>query len=95
MASSTSDGGFKTLSADDIDHTVTEIESCCMNCFENVSHNLRFYSAITLLFTFCLFLLNFKLVFILYEGNDSNVTHEDSILQGDSHHVIRMRTLWL
>lgn len=42
MASSSNDVGFKTLNADDIDHTVTEIESCCMNCYENVSHNLKF-----------------------------------------------------
>lgn len=34
--SSNEDGAFKTLNADDIDHTVTEIESCCMNCYENV-----------------------------------------------------------
>ncbi|XP_031623256.1 zinc finger protein ZPR1 [Contarinia nasturtii] len=35
MANSTEDPVFKNLSADDIDHTVTEIESCCMNCYKN------------------------------------------------------------
>ena len=37
MASSTEDYVFKNLNADDIDQTVTEIESCCMNCYKNVS----------------------------------------------------------
>lgn len=37
MAASSEDAVFKNLNADDIDHTVTEIESCCMNCYENVS----------------------------------------------------------
>lgn len=36
MANSSEDPVFKNLNADDIDHTVTEIESCCMNCYENV-----------------------------------------------------------
>lgn len=36
MANSTEDTIFKNLNADDIDHTVTEIESCCMNCYKNV-----------------------------------------------------------
>lgn len=41
MANSTEDAVFKNLNADDIDHTVTEIESCCMNCYKNVSvHSL-------------------------------------------------------
>lgn len=37
MENSTEDAVFKNLNADDIDHTVTEIESCCMNCYKNVS----------------------------------------------------------
>lgn len=37
MATNSEDFVFKNLNPDDIDHTVTEIESCCMNCFENVS----------------------------------------------------------
>ncbi|XP_055306046.1 zinc finger protein ZPR1 [Sitodiplosis mosellana] len=35
MANSTEDLVFKNLNADDVDHTVTEIESCCMNCYKN------------------------------------------------------------
>lgn len=41
MANLSDDVQFKNLSADDIDHTVTEIESCCMNCYKNVSPNLK------------------------------------------------------
>lgn len=37
MAEANEDQVFRTLNADDIDHTVTEIESCCMNCYKNVS----------------------------------------------------------
>lgn len=37
MANSSEDPVFKNLNADDIDHTVTEIESCCMNCYKNVN----------------------------------------------------------
>lgn len=37
MATGSEGSVFKTLNADDVDHTVTEIESCCMNCYENVS----------------------------------------------------------
>lgn len=37
MAESLQEPMFKTLNADDIDHTVTEVESCCMNCYKNVS----------------------------------------------------------
>lgn len=40
MANTSEDPVFKNLSADDIDHTVTEIESVCMNCFENVSSSI-------------------------------------------------------
>lgn len=44
MASSSNDVAFKNLSADDIDHTGTEIESCCMNCYKNVSKSPTFHS---------------------------------------------------
>lgn len=30
-------GVFRDLDASDVDQNVTEIESCCMNCFQNVS----------------------------------------------------------
>lgn len=30
---------FRDLNADDADPETTEIESCCMNCYENVSKN--------------------------------------------------------
>lgn len=33
---------FQSLSADDVDPTVTEIESCCMNCYKNVSSKRNF-----------------------------------------------------
>lgn len=37
MAQAESETVFRELNADDEDHTTTEIESCCMNCFKNVS----------------------------------------------------------
>lgn len=39
MANSSNDVAFKNFNEDDIDHTVTEIESCCMNCYKNVSYH--------------------------------------------------------
>lgn len=32
---------FKDLNAEDADQGTTEIESCCMNCYENVSSILQ------------------------------------------------------
>lgn len=37
MAEAVDSPVFQSLSADDVDPTVTEVESCCMNCYKNVS----------------------------------------------------------
>lgn len=48
MAESVDDPVFQSLNADDVDPTVTEVESCCMNCYKNVSsewkkkHHIRY-----------------------------------------------------
>lgn len=61
MANSTEDLVFKNLNADDIDHTVTEIESCCMNCYKNVSVVHWFWSGT---FFVCEKKRNFSFIFI-------------------------------
>lgn len=68
MGNSTEDSVFKNLNVDDIDHTVTEIESCCMNCFKNVSFYLGIFNA----------LFNFFKINLL--GHYSNATYKNSIL---------------
>lgn len=37
MAQANDDTVFKDLNADDSEQGTTEIESCCMNCYKNVS----------------------------------------------------------
>ena len=35
---------FRNLNADDEDQETTEIESCCMNCFQTVNNNISINS---------------------------------------------------
>lgn len=66
---------FKNLNADDVDHTVTEIESCCMNCYKNVSLVVQLKNK--LIDKIMIFHEMFLFVFI---GNHTYASYKNSIL---------------
>lgn len=74
MAESVDHPVFQSLSADDVDPTVTEVESCCMNCYKNVS-----LFSINIDFRFELFFL-MKLNTNFGTGNHSDAINTNSIL---------------
>lgn len=86
MANSTEEGVFKTLNADDIDHTVTEIESCCMNCYENVSSPSSVLDFTPNIFHYPLSLIHVSSI----AGYHPIVAHPNSLLQRDNYCIICM-----
>ena len=69
---------FRDLTADDPNPETTQIESLCMNCYENVNkylpHELRYLQ-------------------LHVPGTNKNTVDQDSFLQGSCDHVIFLRAL--
>lgn len=87
MAQANDDTVFKDLNADDAEQGTTEVESCCMNCYKNVSSN-----QIENCFK------KYHLMQMFYQssvGHNSFAADKNSILQRDHFDVIFVRALWL
>lgn len=85
MAQANDDTVFKDLNAEDAEQGTTEIESCCMNCYENVSEPPPI----------ALIAFNSKIVLIILPGYDSFAVDQNSILQRNYFDVIHVRPLRL